>query len=47
MQNFIILEYIKLSKNAGIKNQKAIEEFLLDKHKRKQSLQKMFRKYDR
>lgn len=37
---FYIKEYIKFSKNAGIKNkQKAIEEFLLDKHKRKQSPQ--------
>ncbi len=35
-----IKEYIKFSKNAGIKNkQKAIEEFLFDKHKRKQSPQ--------
>ena len=35
-----IKEYIRFSKNAGIKNkQKAIEEFLLDKHKRKQSPQ--------
>lgn len=35
-----IKEYIKFSKNAGIKNkQKAIEEFLLDKHERKQSPQ--------
>lgn len=35
-----IKEYIKFSKNAGIKNkQKATEEFLLDKHKRKQSQQ--------
>lgn len=35
-----IKEYIKFSKNAGIKNkQKAIEEFLLDKHRRKQSPQ--------
>lgn len=35
-----IKEYIKFSNNAGIKNkQKAIEEFLLDKHKRKQSPQ--------
>ena len=37
---FYINEYIIFSKNAGIKNkQKAIEEFLLDKHKRKQSPQ--------
>ena len=35
-----IKEYIRFSKNAKIKNkQKAIEEFLLDKHKRKQSPQ--------
>lgn len=35
-----IKEYIKFSKDAGIKNkQKAIEEFLLDKHERKQSPQ--------
>jgi len=35
-----INEYIKFSKNAGIKNkQKAIEEFLLDKHERNQSPQ--------
>lgn len=35
-----IKEYIRFSKNAGIKNkQKAIEEFLLDKHKRQQSPQ--------
>jgi integrase/recombinase XerD len=35
-----IKEYIKFSNNAGIKNkQKAIEEFLLDKNKRKQSPQ--------
>lgn len=35
-----ITEYIKFSKNAGIKDRhKAIEEFLLDKHKRKQSPQ--------
>jgi site-specific recombinase XerD len=35
-----INEYITFSKKAGIKNkQKAIEEFLLDKHKRKQSPQ--------
>jgi site-specific recombinase XerD len=35
-----IKEYIKFSKNSGIKNkQKAIEEFLLDKHKRGQSPQ--------
>ena len=35
-----INEYIKFSKNAGIKDkQKAIEEFLLDKHKRNQSAQ--------
>lgn len=35
-----IREYIKFSKNAGIKDrQKAIEEFLLDKHERKQSPQ--------
>jgi site-specific recombinase XerD len=35
-----IKEYIKFSKNAGIKNkQKAVEEFLLDKHRRKQSPQ--------
>jgi len=35
-----IKEYIKFSKKAGIKDkQKAIEEFLLDKHKRKQSPQ--------
>lgn len=35
-----INEYIRFSKNAGIKNkQKAIEEFLLDKHRRKQSPQ--------
>jgi len=35
-----IKEYIKFSKNAGIKNrQKAIEEFLLDKHQRQQSPQ--------
>lgn len=35
-----INEYIKFSKNAGIKNKKkAIEEFLLDKHKRNQSAQ--------
>jgi site-specific recombinase XerD len=35
-----IKEYIRFSKNAGVKNkQKAIEEFLLDKHKRQQSPQ--------
>jgi len=35
-----IKEYLKFSKNARIKNkQKAIEEFLLDKYKRKQSPQ--------
>ena len=35
-----IREYIKFSKDAGIKNkQEAIEEFLLDKHERKQSPQ--------
>jgi site-specific recombinase XerD len=35
-----IKDYIKFSKNAGIKNkQKTIEEFLLDKHERKQSPQ--------
>lgn len=35
-----IKEYIKFSKNAGIKNkQKAIEDFLLDKQKRNQSPQ--------
>lgn len=35
-----IKEYIKFSKNAGIKNkQKAIEEFLLNKHRRNQSPQ--------
>ncbi len=35
-----IRKYIKFSKKAGIKNkQEAIEEFLLDKHKRKQSPQ--------
>lgn len=35
-----IKEYIQFSKNTGIKNkQKAIEEFLLDKYKRKQSPQ--------
>jgi len=35
-----IKDYIIFSKRAGIKNkQKAIEEFLLDKHKRKQSPQ--------
>ena len=35
-----IKQYIKFSKNAGIKNkQKAIEEFLLDKHEHKQSPQ--------
>lgn len=35
-----IKEYIKFSKKAGIKDkQKAIENFLLDKHKRKQSPQ--------
>lgn len=35
-----IREYIKFSKNAGIKDRpKAIEEFLLDKHGRKQSPQ--------
>ena len=35
-----ITDYIKFSKKTGIKNkQRAIEEFLLDKHKRKQSPQ--------
>jgi len=35
-----IKDYIKFSKETGIKdNQKAIEDFLLDKHKRKQSPQ--------
>lgn len=37
---FYIKEYIKFSKKAGIKGkQKAIEDFLLDKHKRDQSPQ--------
>lgn len=36
-----IKEYVRFSKKAGIKNkQKAIEDFLLDKYKRKQSPQK-------
>ena len=37
-----ISEYIRFSKKDGIKNkQKAIEDFLLDKHRRKQSSQTM------